>query len=67
MFPTLTEKLDPDIYQRNLAELVALSGVKAILTTDEFAAALREVVGCPVWGGELAGAVKQLASVAVSS
>ena len=52
MFPTLTEKLDPAIYQRNLAELVALSGVKAILTTDEFAAALRPVVGCPVWGNE---------------
>ena len=52
MFPTLTEKLDPVIYQRNMAELVALSGVKAILTTDEFAAALRPVVGCSVWGSE---------------
>lgn len=55
MFPTLTEKLDPAIYQRNMAELVALSGVKAILTTDEFAAALRSVVSCQVWGsGQLA-------------
>jgi acyl-CoA synthetase (AMP-forming)/AMP-acid ligase II len=52
MFPTLTDKLDPTIYQRNLTELVALSGVKAILTTDEFAAALQPVVGCPVWGNE---------------
>lgn len=52
MFPTLTEKLDPAIYQRNMAELVALSGVKAILTTDEFAAALRAVVECPVYGSE---------------
>lgn len=52
MFPTLTEKLDPTIYQHNLAELVALSGVKAILTTDEFAAALQLVVGCLVWGSE---------------
>ncbi|MCL4868559.1 MAG: AMP-binding protein [Anaerolineae bacterium] len=55
MFPTLTEKLDPVIYQRNMADLVALSGVKGILTTDEFAAALQPVVGCPVWGsGQLA-------------
>lgn len=55
MFPTLTEKLDPTIYQRQLAELVALSEVKAIVTTAEFAAALRPVVGCPVWGsGQLA-------------
>ena len=52
MFPTLTEKLDPAIYQRQLAELVALSEVKAILTTAGFAAALRAVVGCVVWGSE---------------
>jgi fatty-acyl-CoA synthase len=34
MFPTLTEKLDPEIYMRNLNELVTLSQVRAILTTD---------------------------------
>ena len=37
MFPTLTEKLDPAIYMGSMAELVALSGVRAVLTTDEFA------------------------------
>jgi acyl-CoA synthetase (AMP-forming)/AMP-acid ligase II len=50
MFPTLTEKLDPDVYMRHLAELVQLSGVKAVLTTDEFAPQLRTVVGCQVFG-----------------
>ena len=36
MFPTLTEKLDPDIYLHSMAELARLSGVRAIFTTDEF-------------------------------
>lgn len=52
MFPTLTEKLDPDVYINNLATLVQLSGVSAILTTDAFAAVLREHVCCPVVGSE---------------
>ncbi len=50
MFPTLTEKLDPDIYMANMAELVKVSDVRAVLTTDEFAPALAERVGCPVYG-----------------
>ena len=50
MFPTLTEKLDPDIYMRDMAKLVALSGVKAILTSDEFAPVLAEHVDCAVYG-----------------
>ena len=50
MFPTLTEKLDPDIYMANMAELVRVSDVRAVLTTDEFAPALAERVGCPVYG-----------------
>jgi acyl-CoA synthetase (AMP-forming)/AMP-acid ligase II len=41
MFPTLTEKLDADIYLRNLSELASRSHVRAVLTTDEFAATLR--------------------------
>jgi fatty-acyl-CoA synthase len=49
MFPTLTEKLDPDIYQRNLAELVRLSNVKAVLTTEEFAPTLTPLVDCKVF------------------
>ena len=36
MFPTLTEKLDPDIYMHSMAELARLSEVRAIFTTDEF-------------------------------
>lgn len=48
MFPTLTEKLDPDIYTRHMAELVRLSQVKAILTSDDFAPTLRPIVSCPV-------------------
>jgi acyl-CoA synthetase (AMP-forming)/AMP-acid ligase II len=48
MFPTLTEKLDPAIYMRSIAELVALSGVRAVFTTDDFAPALRPHLTCPV-------------------
>jgi len=50
MFPTLTEKLDPEIYMRNMSELVALSGVRLVLTTDELAPELDSHVGCPVYG-----------------
>lgn len=49
MFPTLTEKLDPGIYLHSMAELARLSQVRAILTTDEFAPAMREAVPCPVY------------------
>ncbi len=50
MFPTLTEKLDPIIYMGNLTEVVRLSEVRAIFTTDEFAPTLREKVTCSVVG-----------------
>ena len=50
MFPTLTEKLDPDIYMRSMAELVRLSSVRAVLTTDDFAPTLSARVDCPVYG-----------------
>jgi acyl-CoA synthetase (AMP-forming)/AMP-acid ligase II len=49
MFPTLTEKLDPTLYLHNLAELVQLSDVRAVLTTDAFAPTMRACVGCPVF------------------
>ncbi len=49
MFPTLTEKLDPDVYTRNMAELVTNSGVTAVISTTEFAPTLRDVVPCPVY------------------
>ncbi|MEM6284680.1 MAG: AMP-binding protein, partial [Chloroflexota bacterium] len=49
MFPTLTEKLDPDIYTRNMAELVSNSDVKAVFTTDDFAPTLRSVLTCDVF------------------
>lgn len=55
MFPTLTEKLDPDIYMRDMAKLVELSGVKAILTSDAFAPVLAEHVDCAVFGDFDAG------------
>ena len=50
MFPTLTEKLDAGIYTQSLAELVKLSGVRAILTTDAFASEVGTHVACPVHG-----------------
>lgn len=52
MFPTLTEKLDPAIYMRNMHELVRSSEVRCILTTDEFAPTLAEHVPCPVYGSQ---------------
>lgn len=52
MFTTLTEKLDREIYMRGMAELVRLSQVRAVLTTDEFAPTLAEHVDCPVYGSE---------------
>lgn len=50
MFPTLTEKLDPSIYMRNMTELTRASGVSAVLTTDEFAPVLRPHLACKVIG-----------------
>jgi acyl-CoA synthetase (AMP-forming)/AMP-acid ligase II len=58
MFPTLTEKLDPDIYMSSMAELARLSEVKAVLTADDFAQALEGRLPCPVYGStRLAAAV----------
>ncbi len=50
MFPTLTEKLDPAVYMNSMAELVRLSDVAAVLTTDAFAPILRPGVSTPVYG-----------------
>ena len=56
MFPTLTEKLDPDVYMRNMNELVARSGVRLIFTSDAFAPVMARTADCPVIGStELAG------------
>lgn len=52
MFPTLTEKLDPAIYLHSMAELARLSNVRAILTTDEFAAQMQAAVPCPVYASQ---------------
>lgn len=52
MFPTLTEKLDRDIYMNSMSELVDISRVRAVLTTDEFAPELSERVSCPVYGSQ---------------
>jgi acyl-CoA synthetase (AMP-forming)/AMP-acid ligase II len=50
MFPTLTEKLDPEIYMGSMAELIRLSKARAVLTTDEFAPHLAQIVSCEVLG-----------------
>ncbi len=52
MFPTLTEKLDRDIYMNSMSELVQLSDVRAILTTDDFMCELSKRVNCPVYGSQ---------------
>ncbi|GAB5489790.1 MAG: hypothetical protein Phog2KO_00050 [Phototrophicaceae bacterium] len=48
MFPTLTEKLDPTIYAQNLAQIVDFSDVRAIITNDDFAPNLKNIVDCPI-------------------
>ncbi len=56
MFPTLTEKLAPDVYMRNMNELIARSGVRLIFTSDEFAPVMARTATCPVVGSsQLAG------------
>jgi acyl-CoA synthetase (AMP-forming)/AMP-acid ligase II len=50
MFPTLTEKLDPDFYINNLAELTRFSNVRVVLTTDDFAPTLSARLPCTVYG-----------------
>ncbi len=42
MFPTLTEKLSPEIYMRNMAELVERSQVRAVLADDHFVPLFRQ-------------------------
>lgn len=49
MFPTLTEKLDPDVYMTSMAELVRLSNVAAVLASKEFAAELTSRLPCPIY------------------
>lgn len=36
IFPTLTEKLDPTVYARNMAELVRRSGVKLVVGSEQY-------------------------------
>lgn len=49
MFPTLTEKLDPQKYFEDMALLVKLSEAQAIFTTVDFSPALRMLSLCPVY------------------
>ncbi len=56
MFPTLTEKLDPQVYMRNMNKLVARSDVRLIFTSDDFAPTMANTADCPVISSsELAG------------
>lgn len=48
MFPTLTEKLDPQKYMADIALLIKHAGARAVLTTSGFAPELRQVVSCQV-------------------
>lgn len=48
MFPTLTEKLDPQIYMRNMAELVERSQVRAVLADENFMPLFRQHTDAPV-------------------
>ena len=66
MFPTLTEKLDPVVYIRNMNELVARSGVRLIFTSDDFAPTMASTARCPVVGStRLAGLVTRAGAQAV--
>jgi acyl-CoA synthetase (AMP-forming)/AMP-acid ligase II len=48
MFPTLTEKLDPAIYMRDMSTLVQSSDVRAVFTSDQFAPTLSANIACRV-------------------
>lgn len=50
MFPPLTDKLDPEVYRRNMAALAQRSDAAAVFTTPDAAPPLREAFGsiCPV-------------------
>ena len=62
MFPTLTEKLDPDVYMRNMNELVRRSDVRLIFTSDAFAPVMARTADCPVVGSsELARMAEEAA------
>lgn len=52
MFPTLTDKLDPQVYMRGMADLTRLSQARAVLTSDAFAPQLAPHVLCPVYSSE---------------
>jgi fatty-acyl-CoA synthase len=52
MFPTLTEKLDPAIYMSQVAQLVAHSGARAVLTSDALRSILASRLPCAVHGSE---------------
>ena len=49
MFPTITPKLDQQVYMSNLAQVVEHSEATAILTTRDFAPKVAEIVACPVY------------------
>ncbi len=63
MFPTLTEKLDPGVYMANLGELIRLSAVAAVLTTDEFAREIGPKVACPVYGSAALSDLRPTATI----
>ncbi|MEO1163438.1 MAG: AMP-binding protein [Chloroflexota bacterium] len=48
MFPTLTEKLDPAVYQQQLANLIRTSGARAIITHNDFASTFEPYTDCPI-------------------
>ncbi|PJF27372.1 MAG: hypothetical protein CUN53_04300 [Phototrophicales bacterium] len=51
MFPPLTEKLDAEVYRRNMAALAHRSDAAAVFTTPDAAPPLRDAFGalCPVY------------------
>jgi fatty-acyl-CoA synthase len=58
LFPVLTEKLDRGLYFSQMAQLIAHSGARAVLTSDALAAELAPRIACPVHGSSrLAAAV----------
>jgi fatty-acyl-CoA synthase len=50
MFPTPTEKLDPDVYRTSMSLLVRHSGARMVVAADAFVPVLSEVVGCLTTG-----------------
>jgi acyl-CoA synthetase (AMP-forming)/AMP-acid ligase II len=61
MFPTLTEKLDPDAYLSSMKLLVRHAGARVVVTTEAFVPTLAAALPCPTTGFARLSAARPIA------